>query len=182
MNRSYSSCTLAHQCSFHSTSGGLPFSADGVTTFHGSLVPLKRTPNGLDSLSRTATRRKSFSAVIDSNFLGSASGYQDDSDASDDEEEAIAVGEESTSGFGRHGRAERTWIQKHEKSSNFMTCFLSRMYNAHTKCFMLLALSCVLLATGVPRSTWSLLLSQGIVYKREAIEQTLLDIGKECME
>ena len=55
------------------------------------------------------------------------------------------------------------------------------MCNAHTKCFMLLALSCVFLATGVPRSTWSLLLSLGIVYKREAIEQMLLDIGEERM-
>ena len=45
---------------------------------------------------------------------------------------------------------------------------------------MLLALSCVLLATGAPRSTWSLLLSLGIVYKREeAIEEMLLDIGEE---
>ena len=97
---------------------------------------------------------------IDPNLLGSASGYQDDSDSPDDEEEAIAVGAEGTSGFGRHARAERTWVQKHdEKFSNFAMCLLSRMYNSHTKCFMYLALSCVLLATGVPRSTWSLLLS-----------------------
>jgi len=120
---------------------------------------------------------------IDTNFLGIASSYQGDSDSSDDEEEAtVVVGAEGTPGFGRYARAERTWIQKHEKPSNFTMCLFSRTCNAHTKCFMLLALSCVLLATGVPRSTWSLLLSQGIVYKREAIEQTLLDIGKECME
>ena len=116
---------------------------------------------------------------IGSNFLGSASGYQDDPGSSDDEEEAIAVDAEGTSGFGRHVRAERTWIQKHDKSSNFTMCLLSRMYNSRTKCFVLLALSCVLLATGVPRSTWSLLLSLGIVYKRAAVEEMLLDIGEE---
>ena len=37
------------------------------------------------------------------------------------------------------------------------------------------------LATGVPRFTWSLLLLLGIVYKREGIEQMLLDIGEERM-
>ena len=56
------------------------------------------------------------------------------------------------------------------------------MCNAHTKCFVLLALSCVLLATGVPRFTWSLLLLLGIVYKREGIGQMLLDIGEEHMK
>ena len=40
-----------------------------MTTFHGSLVPLKRTPNGFDSLSRTTTRRNSFSAVLALAFL-----------------------------------------------------------------------------------------------------------------
>ena len=34
----------------------------------------------------------------------------------------------------------------------------------------------------VPRSTWSLLLPLGIVYKREAIEEMLLDIGEERMK
>ena len=42
---------------------------------------------------------------IDSRFLGCASGYQDDLDSSDDEEEAIAVDVEGTYGFGRHARA-----------------------------------------------------------------------------
>ena len=132
----------------------------------------------LDSISVNQTNMRR----IDSHFLGCASGYQDGSDSSDDEEEAIAVGAEGTYGFGRHARAERTWIQKHDKPSNFTLYLLSRMYNAHTKCFMLLALSCVLLATGVPRSTWPVLLSLGVVYKREAIEEMLLDIGENRMK
>jgi hypothetical protein len=54
-------------------------------------------------------------------------------------------------------------------------CFLARMFNCHTHFFMLLALSCVIAATGVRSSCRSL----GIVYQRDKIEALLMQIGEE---
>lgn len=108
--------------------------------------------------------------------------YQEDDDSSDDEEEAAAVGAEGLAAFGTQTRAERTWMQKHDKCADFVMCLLSRMYSSHTKCFMLLAMSCVFLSVGLPRSTWSLMLSLGMVYTYENVEELLLDIGRDNMK
>ena len=67
-------------------------------------------------------------------------------------------------------------MQKHDECADFIMCLLSRMYSSHTKCFMLLAISCVFLSVGLPRSTWSLILSLGMVYTYENVEELLLDI------
>ena len=84
--------------------------------------------------------------------------YLEDDDSSDDEQEAEAAGAHGLAAFGTQTRAERTWMQKHGKCADFAMCLLSRMYSSHTKCFMLLAMSCVFLSVGLPRSTWSMML------------------------
>ena len=108
--------------------------------------------------------------------------YLEDDDSSDDEEEAEAAGAHGLAAFGTQTRAERTWMQKHDKCADFVMCLLSRMYSSHTKCFMLLAMSCVFLSVGLPRSTWSMMRSLGIVYTYEKVEEMLLAIGRENMK
>ena len=117
---------------------------------------------------------------IDSRFFTMR--YLEDDDSSDDEQEAEAVGSHGLAAFGKQTRAQRTWIQKHDKCADFIMCLLSRMYSSHTKCFMLLAMSCVFVSVGLPRSTWSVLLSLGVVYTYGTMEQLLLDIGQEQMQ
>ena len=110
------------------------------------------------------------------------SAYLEDSDSSDDEAEAAAAGAPGTASFGLCSRADRAWVQKHDKQLCFVTCLLARMYNMHTKCFMLYALSCVFLATGVQKSTWATFLSLGVVYNHDHVEKTLLELGRRRME
>ena len=79
-------------------------------------------------------------------------GYNDDSDASDTEEEAAMAGAAGTPSFGREVRCEMRWAQNHARTTEFLMCLMLRWYNTHSHCFILYALSCLLLATGAGAS------------------------------
>ena len=53
-------------------------------------------------------------------------GYNDDSDASDTEEEAAAVGAEGFAKFGREDRRDVRWAQNHSRSTEFIISMMMR--------------------------------------------------------
>lgn len=109
-------------------------------------------------------------------------GYNDDSDASDTEEEAAMVGADGTAKFGREVRAEMRWAQNHARTMEFLMSLMLRWYNMHSHCFILYALSCLLLATGASGIVWDLLLSLRIVYSKQTIKDSMLQIGHNITE
>ena len=98
-------------------------------------------------------------------------GYNDDSDASDTEEEAEAVGAAGTAAFGREVRCEMRWVQNHARTTKFLMCLMMRWYNMHTHCFILYAVSCLLFATGARGIVWELLLNLRIVHSKRTIKE-----------
>jgi hypothetical protein len=109
-------------------------------------------------------------------------GYNDDSDASDTEEEAAMAGVPGTANFGRQVRNEMRWAQNHARTCEFLMSVMLRWYNMHTHCFILYALSCLLLATGASGIVWDLLLSLRIVYSKQTIKDSMLQIGHKITE
>ena len=61
-------------------------------------------------------------------------------------------------------------------------CLMLRWYNMHSHCFILYALSCLLLATGASGIAWDLLLSLRIVHSKQAIKDSMLQIGHNTTE
>ena len=53
-------------------------------------------------------------------------------------------------------------------------CLMLRWYNMHSHCFILYALSCLLLATGASGIVWDLLLNLRIVYSKRTIKEPML--------
>jgi len=110
-------------------------------------------------------------------------GYNDDSDASDTEEEAAAVGVE---GFAKSGREARRcdvrWAQNHSRSTEFIMPMMMRWCNMHSHCFILYAFSCINFATGARSIVRGLLLSLRIVYSKETIRESMLQVGRRIMQ
>ena len=52
----------------------------------------------------------------------------------------------------------------------------------HSLCFILYALSCLLLATGASGIVWDLLLNLRIVHSKRAIKKSMLQIGHKITE
>ena len=109
-------------------------------------------------------------------------GYNDDSDASDTEEEAAAVGAEGFAKFGREHRRDVRWAQNHSRSTEFIVSMMMRWYNMHSHCFFLYALSCIFFATGLSEFAWNLLQSMRIVYSKDSIRDSMLQIGRQMMQ
>ena len=109
-------------------------------------------------------------------------GYNDDSDASDTEEEAAMAGVHGTAKFGREVRTEMRWGQNHARTCEFLMSLMQRWFNMHSHCFILYALSCLLLATGASGIVWDLLLSLRVVYNKQAIKDSMLQIGHKITE
>ena len=109
-------------------------------------------------------------------------GYNDDSDASDTEEEAAAVGAHGLAKFGRAARCDERWAQNHSRSVEFIMSMMMRWYNMHSHCFILYAFSCILLATGAGKFVWGMLLSLRIVYSKESIRASMLQVGSQIMQ
>lgn len=109
-------------------------------------------------------------------------GYNEDSDASDTEEEANEVGARGYCSFGRETCCDERWAQNHVRSTEFIMCVMQRWYNMHSHCFMLYALSCVMLATGTGGFVWNLLLSMRIVYNKQTIKESMVQIGRKIPE
>ena len=109
-------------------------------------------------------------------------GYQDDSDASDTEEEADAVGAAGFAGFGRDRRCDVRWAQNHSRTGEFIVSIMQRWFNMHSHCFLLYSLSCILFATGTSEFVWGLLLSMRIVYCKESIRESMLQVGRRIMQ
>ena len=55
-------------------------------------------------------------------------------------------------------------------------------YNVHSHCFLLYSFSCILLAMGASELVWGLLLSMRIVYSKEIIRDSMLQVGRRIME
>ena len=106
----------------------------------------------------------------------------DDSDASDTEEEAAVAGAEGFARFGREPRCDVRWAQNHSRSTEFIMSMMMRRYNMHSDCFMLYAFSCILFATGASKIAWGLLLSLRIVYSKETIRESMLQVGRRIMQ
>ena len=109
-------------------------------------------------------------------------GYQDDSDASDTEEEAAAAGVAGFARFGRERRCDERWAQNHSRSCEFIMSIMQRWYNLHSHCFLLYSFSCILFATGASVFVWGLLLSMRIVYSKEIIRDSMMQVGRRIME
>jgi len=109
-------------------------------------------------------------------------GYQDDSDASDTEEEAAAAGVAGFASFGRERRCDARWAQNRARSCEFIMPMMQRWYNMHSHCFLLYSFSCILFATGASELVWGLLLSMRIVYSKETIRESMLQVGRRIME
>ena len=109
-------------------------------------------------------------------------GYNNDSDASDTEEEEAMAGVDGTAKFGREVRNEMRWAQNHARNCEFLMCLMLRWYNIHSHCFILYALSCLLFATGASGIVWDLLLSLRIVYSKQATNDSMLEIGHKITE
>ena len=69
-------------------------------------------------------------------------GYQDDSGASDTEEEAAAAGVAGFARFGRERRCDERWAQNHSRTCEFIMSIMQRWYNMHSHCFLLYSFSC----------------------------------------
>ena len=52
----------------------------------------------------------------------------------------------------------------------------------HSHCFLLYSFSCILFATGASSLVWGLLLSMRIVYNKEAIRDSMLQVGRRIMQ
>ena len=109
-------------------------------------------------------------------------GYNGDSDASDTEEEAAVVGAEGFASFGREPRCDVRWAQKPSRSCKFIMSMMMRWYNMHSHCFILYSFSCILFATGASKIVWGLLLSLRIVYSKESIRDSMLQVGRRIMQ
>ena len=109
-------------------------------------------------------------------------GYQDDSDASDTEEEAAAAGVPGFASFGRERRCDGRWAQNHARSCEFIMCMMQRWYNMHSHCFLLYSFSCILFATGASELVWGLLLSMRIVYNKDIVSDSMLQVGRRIMQ
>ena len=109
-------------------------------------------------------------------------GYNDDSDASDTEEEAAAVGAEGFAKFGRESRCDSRWAQNHSRSTEFIVSMMMRWYNMHSHCFVLYVISCILLATGTSEFIWQMLRCLRIVYSKESIKESMLQTGRQMMQ
>ena len=109
-------------------------------------------------------------------------GYQDDSDASDTEEEAAAAGVAGFARFGRERRCDERWAQNHSRTCEFIMSIMQRWYNMHSHCFLLYSFSCILFATGASEFVWGLLLSMRVVYSKEIIRDSMLQVGRRIME
>ena len=57
------------------------------------------------------------------------------------------------------------WAQNHARTTEPLMCLMIRWCNIHRHCFILHALSCLLLATGVSSIVWELLLNLRIVHR-----------------
>ena len=109
-------------------------------------------------------------------------GYQDDSGASDTEEEATAAGVAGFARFGRERRCNERRAQNHSRTCEFSMSIMQRWYNTHSHCFLLYSFSCILFATGASEFVWGLLLSMRVVYSKEIIRDSILQVGRRIME
>ena len=109
-------------------------------------------------------------------------GYDDDSNAPDTEEEAAAIGAEGFAKFGREARCDVRWSQNHSRSTEFTMPMMMRWYNMHSHCFILYTFSCILFATGASKIARGLLLSLRIVYSKETIRESMLQVGRQTMQ
>ena len=87
-------------------------------------------------------------------------------------------GVDGTAKFGREVRNEMRWAQNHARSCEFLMSVMLRWYDMHSHCFILYALSCPLLATGASGIVWDRLLSLRIVRSKQAINDSMLQIGQ----
>ena len=108
-------------------------------------------------------------------------GYNDDSDASDTEEKAAVAGAEGFARFGREPRCDVRWAQNHSRSCEFIMPMMQRWCNMHSHCFILYSFSCILLATGASKIVRGLLLSLRIVYSKESIRDSMLQVGRRII-
>ena len=52
----------------------------------------------------------------------------------------------------------------------------------HSHCFILYSFSCILFATGASKVVWGLLLSLRIVYSKETIRESVLQVGRRITQ
>ena len=84
--------------------------------------------------------------------------------------------------FGREPRCDVRWAHNHSRSCEFIMSMMQRWYNMHSHCFLLYSFSCILFATGASSLVWGLLLSMRIVYNKEAIRDSMLQVGRRIMQ
>ena len=108
-------------------------------------------------------------------------GYQADSGASDTEEEAAAAGVAGFARFGHERRCDERWAQNHSRTCEFIMSMMQRWYNLHNHCFLLYSFSCILFATGASELVWRLLLSIRIVYSKDIMRDSMMQVGRRIM-
>ena len=92
------------------------------------------------------------------------------------------AGAEGFARFGREPRCDVRWAQNHSRSCEFIMSMMQRWYNMHSHCFLLYSFSCILFATGASKIVRGLLLSLRIVYSKESIRDSMLQVGRRIMQ
>ena len=59
---------------------------------------------------------------------------------------------------------------------------MMRWYNIHSQCFILYSFLYILFAMGASKIVWGLLLSLRIVYSKESIRESMLQVGRRTMQ
>ena len=91
---------------------------------------------------------------------------------------------------GREGRLGWPWVQSGVWSVSSVVLerrclrmsMMQRWCNMHSHCFLPYSFSCIFFATGASELVWGLLLSMRIVYCKESIRESMLQVGRRIMQ